>query len=514
MKTRFVFQLEAHWPPGAWIASGAEDSQEALVRHGSGVAIHGDWFGEIVWDGDYSSAEFDLTDVVYGSGGKATDSGLKFVSSANTMDRLQHLHLGREWHVSNSLVCLLNCVDAQVPVLDSNCRSRFESIIQGLDKYTRHVSTNKGQVELTYYDNLQVVAGRVSRIAKPAIRREIGSFQHYRDFLESALVRCAENMRSIDRPHQHDWLGTISTGFDSPTVAALGQAAGLTEVCTFSQARGKVADDGTLIAKALGLDIRVFDRDFWRSRQLAEVPFLSSDGKGEDVYFCAMEEVLNRKVLLTGYAAGAWAAKGNPNPQLRRADQSGLSLTEYRLWANFIHLPLPTMGVANAFEEDLKGLAAELDPWRSGESYDKPFCRRVLTEANVAEELFGQGRKKAASVLMFDRRTLLSEDSRTDFLEFMRGAYNGSTVDGWRCRARNLGLLTGSTCANLAQKTAGALGSVVPLEILRRVGESERLGEWAHYEPKADYLFPWALHRAKRRYSSAAAQRDESVASD
>lgn len=484
------------------------------MRHGSAVAVHAAWFGEIVWDGDYQQGNFDRTDIVYGSGGKVVDEGLTFVSSATTMDRLQHFHRGREWHVSNSLVCLLAAVGADVPILDPGCRRRFESIILGLDKYERYVSTNLGRVELTYFDNLQVIQGQLSRIAKPVIHRNIGSFQRYRDFLQSALVRCAENMLSQDRPQKYSWLGTISTGFDSPTVAALARAAGLTQVCTFSQARGDVADDGTDIANYLGLEAIVCDRDQWQSRPLSEVPFLASDGKGEDVYFCALGDMLDQKVVLTGYAAGAWAAKGHPNPQLRRADQSGLSLTEYRLWANFIHLPLPTMGVSSACEEDLQSFATELDPWRSGEAYDKPFCRRILSEADVPQQLYGRGKKKAASVLMFDRRTLLSAESRVDFLRFMRDAYRTSPLDGLRSRTRDLGISVGSHATNLVQSSARSLGKVLPIEILKRTGASERLSERAHLEPKADYLFLWALQHAKQRYSSVAMHRDDSASSD
>ena len=47
------------------------------------------WFCEAVWDGDYEAGDFDLTDLVFGSGGRLRDERAIFVSSGTTVDRLQ-----------------------------------------------------------------------------------------------------------------------------------------------------------------------------------------------------------------------------------------------------------------------------------------------------------------------------------------------------------------------------------------------------------------------------------------
>ena len=499
---RLYYQLQSHWPPGAWIASSVRNSQEVVVHHGTAVTVHGDWFGELVWDGEYEKAEFDQTDLVYGSGGKCCEKGLKFVSSANTMDRLHYLKSADAWHVSNSLVCLMAVADVGVEPLDTAYRRRFESIIRGLDQFERYLHTNRGPVELVYHDNLLVSDGEAQRIPKPRVMRDLASYSGYQTFLISALKRCAANMRAPQRPSPYEWLGTVSTGFDSPTVAALAREAGLKQVVTFTRARGGVDDDGSEIAKILGLSPTTIERNEWQALKLPEIPFLASDGKGEDVYFATLTDRLDTKVLLTGYAAGAWSASGKVNQALPRADQSGLSLTEYRLWANFIHLPVPTMGIYSAQPTDMHQLAHDLDPWRSGQKYDKPFCRRVLEEEGVPAEMYGRG-KKAASVLMFDRRTLLSPNSKSDFLEHLQSARSMAPLTGMRCQLRDKMLALASRCMYLGQLTAKSAVKFIPVNAIHRVAKSDRLGELAHFEPLVDYLFPWALEHAKSRYRSS-----------
>ena len=65
--------------------------------------------------------------------------------------------------------------------------------------------------------------------------------------------------------------------------------------------------------------------------------------------------------------------------------------------------------------------------WTSGRNYDKPFCRRVLVEAGIPDTLFGV-EKKAASVLLFDNRSFLSDASLADFLPYMREIQSNSRV--------------------------------------------------------------------------------------
>ncbi|MEN1681386.1 MAG: hypothetical protein AAGJ46_17525 [Planctomycetota bacterium] len=505
----FDYQLRSSWPPGAWLASGSEDdAQKATVEFGYGVEVFQNWFGEIVWDGEFDQAGFDATDVVFGSGGKQAGGSVLFVGASHTMDRLQTLESAGRWWVSNSLVCLMEATGAEIDPLCREYARRFASIISGLDRCHRRVPTSVGDVELVYCDNVRLQDGRLRREPKPTISRDVSTYFKYREFLESTLRRCAKNMRSPSRQRPYEYLGTISTGFDSPACAALADSAGLKDVVTFATARDDLCDDGSAIASRMNMKAEAISRDAWAELPLPEPPFLSSDAKGEDVFFAGLGSRLERRVLLTGYAAGAWSAACRANPELKRVDQSGLSLTEFRLWSDFIHLPVPTIGVRSASEDDVQHRSHDLQSWASGKRYDKPFCRRLLVESGVPAEEFGQ-QKKAASVLVFDRRSLLSPGSLADFREHLRQARGSRPLAAICHRSRDTAEVAASRAIWLGLAAARAIARVVPLRWLRRIAESSRLAEAAHYEPLSRYLFPWALAHARRRYRESADRREE-----
>ncbi len=83
------------------------------------------------------------------------------------------------------------------------------------------------------------------------------------------------------------------------------------------------------------------------------------------MYYSAAGDMLNGRVLLTGfYGDRVW---GRDNKKLDatvlRGDRAGLSLTEYRLWAGFIHFPLPFMGVRQIRDINKISNSAEMKPW-------------------------------------------------------------------------------------------------------------------------------------------------------
>ena len=68
---RFDYCLEQHWPVQAWLAQC--HPRHVLVRHGGRVETRDDWFCEAVWDGEIERGDFDLTDIVAGSGARIRD---------------------------------------------------------------------------------------------------------------------------------------------------------------------------------------------------------------------------------------------------------------------------------------------------------------------------------------------------------------------------------------------------------------------------------------------------------
>jgi hypothetical protein len=510
------------WPPLAWLAVCRSQDEFVEVTHGHRVETRPDWFAEAVWDGDYGEGGLDRAELVYGTGGRIRERECMFVSSATTVERLHSLTVDGQTWVSNSLACLLTAVDAVVDPDYSGYFADFETIIRGTQDYQHHLATSAGDVQLTYYNNLLWRNDDLCEVPKVHHPRDFSTFESYREFLETSLCSIADNMRSGGRAFPFDMLSTISSGYDSPTVAAVARPAGLRETLSFASARDGRPDSGAQIARHLGLDPLVRDSNKWRHAALAEVPFLASDAKGEDVYYHDARELLLGRLLLTGYGGSRVWDKGDKLLEhFRRSDQSGLSLCEFRLWAGFVHCPVTYMGGQQT--SDLRAIsnAPEMQPWDVPGDYTRPICRRILEEVGVPPGLFGS-EKKAASILLFDRHSFLSPESLEDYRAWLADNCRRFQPPrhGWD-RAQRWTQDTIASAARAAvgrvQRWADATHKVLPLGLLRRIGTSGKLAAFANREPLFDHIFPWAIEKAKQRYArsddpSQSAETEEELA--
>ena len=485
------FELMKDWPPLAWSARLETGSPAVTVKHGGGVELVSDGFCEAVWDGDFAEGRFDQTDLVFGSAARSTSDGAVFVSSATTVDRLQWHHRDGAWHISNSLPCLLVEVDGSVDAADPDWFGFFESIIHGLGQYRRSMPTTAGSVNLTYFQNVRWDGQVLTPIDKQIPRRTLASFSDYQGFLQTSLEALGRNMADPRRHFRLRPLATVSTGYDSPASAAVGRAAGLAETISISQGRGDVDDDGSKIAARLGLTPIVADRHEALRHTDALPLYIASDAKGEDLYFAGSAEHLAGRVLISGYSGSrVWDTTEQPYTQLRRGDQSGLSHTEPRLHVGYLHIPIPFLAGTQESEIRRLGRLPEMSPWSVDSDYDRPVCRRIVEEAGVPREWFGQG-KKAASVLLFDRRTPLPPSLQADYQDWLvrHGISGGS---GLRRAAGRL--------PRMVLRGLQRLDPAGRWPIVGRLSQEGRLQRYAFAEPTFDYLFPWALERAKRTY--------------
>lgn len=234
----------------------------------------------------------------------------------------------------------------------------LSSVVRGLERYVRTLRTSAGPLELVYFDNLAWDAMALSREPKPRTLRDFSSFAKYRAFLAGSLDGLAENLAAESRARRYRMLGTLSTGYDSSTVATLAREAGCEEVLCFDRAwperdreralreRCGEIDSGAENARVLGLRPVVVPLDGWRALEMPEVPFLAVNGMGEEVRFKTAEQHLADRVLLTGYHGDKmWAKQAyDLSPDIVRGDPSGSALGEYRLWTGFLHCPVAFWG--------------------------------------------------------------------------------------------------------------------------------------------------------------------------
>ena len=482
---RFEYRLEQHWPVQAWLAECHPD--RALIRHGGRVETREGWFCEAVWDGEFGRGDFDLTDIVAGSGGRLRDGRVTFVPAGNTVDRLQSIRLGAAdgrgdvTLVSNSLACLLAVADATVPPRYQHYRRDLRTVVKGIWKYRRTLETSRGPARLWYFNNVGWNGGDLREAPKPDPQRDFSAFEPYHAFLRRTMDRVTRNAVDAARRHPLGLMGTMSSGYDSTTVATIASEFGLREFLTMDRARENEDDSGLEAGRALGLRPILIERDAWRRFHLPEVPFLTADAQAQDRFFLGAADHLRGKLMFTGFHGDKVWGKSPygpdsllPHPEIKRGDPSGLSVTEFRLSAGFIHCAVPFWGARRIHELVTVSRSQEMKPWDVGGDYSRPICRRIVEGAGVPREAFGR-RKLAGSVL----DTVLSESSLPDYR-------------AW-CERHGIG---GEWFDRVVRKALGSL----PTPLRWKVSNMFYGPRTATYR---DHFFPWALERRGELYRRA-----------
>ena len=495
----FRYVLKESWPLLGWLVHCSKGDRSATVYHGSGVETNSDWFCEAVWDAPFLDGGFDATDIIAGSGACIRGDSIVFVPSGTTVDRIQWIEDEHSIYVSNSLICLLAFIDAAVDPIYRQYATDANSITAGLSGYKSTLQTSRGDIRLVYFNNLIWDRNGCRIQSKPGLGRDFSSFEKYHEFLKRSMAALMNNLSSQARKFVLKPLGTLSSGYDSTTIAVLGKQYGLEEVITFQRSRGGDDDSGAAAAKRLNLRVHSVDREEWRKIKFAEVAFIASYSSAEDMVFLAAEKHLHGRVLLTGYHGDKVWDKNTPylSDQIVRGDPSGLALTEYRLSAGFINCAVPFFGTRQIRDIHAISNAQVMKAWDVPGDYSRPICRRIAEEAGLLRESFGIS-KKAVTVSGSDSfdptGNFLTADAQADYLHWL-----STHRMNWFRRLKmppipnaKVNFLVNSLFMRLSDMTRW-IARTTPL--WRCVSDSE-------FQPRylSRYLFPWAADRMKQRY--------------
>jgi len=502
------FECVRSWPRLAWLARLRRGQPVVEVLHGPGVETRPDWFCEAAWDAAFEDGGFDRTDIVTGSGARLRGDALVFVSSGSTVDRLQVVRRGEACIVSNSLPCLLSESGMDLEPTYGRYQALLYSIVRGIDRYERRLPLARGEAELVYFDNLRWDGQTLTGMPKPMGERRFEDFDAYVAFLRASLAAIARNMADSGRQIRYRYLGTLSSGYDSTMVTALARDFGLEEVICFEQPSGR--DRGADMAATLGVQPLRLDVDAWRRNGTTEVPFIAGDVFGEEVHYGGMAAQLEGRVVLTGYHGDKVWDRDTPylSPTYVRGDTSGLALTEYRLHAGFFNCPVPYWGARRIADINRISRGDDLAAWDVGGDYTRPICRRIVEEAGVPREAFGQQKSFASQWLGMGEVSLMPS-SLEDFRSYLSELRRRFIVRGKL--PPGMSTLLDEGVSNLAYAMSGPLlrtpglfrtgiyqwplvGGLVGLRIPNPPCPPLVLGE-------RRYLFQWAVDRAKRTYS-------------
>ena len=505
---RLEFQSKPNWPPLAWVARIRRRSNQVEVLHGVQVERADAWFCEATWDGDFAAGDFDRTDIVSGSGGRCRDDKIVFVSSGSTVDRLQWLERDDEVLISNTLPGLLRVASEELDPTYPHYMHDLFSVVKGLGRYVSSLPATNGPVQLCYFDNIEWDGTTCRRVAKPFADRRFHDFDGFHEFLRASIHAIADNMRDSQRAHRYEFIGSLSTGYDSTTITALASEAGLREVICFM--REEQRDRGNELAHYFGVEPIEVDINAWRQEPLGEVPFVAGDCFGEEAQYAVLRERLAGKVYLSGYHGDKiWdIANDYPGDDIRRGDPSGTALTEFRLHAGFLHCAVPFFAVRAATSILAISQAEAMRLWDVGGGYSRPICRRIVENAGLPRDAFGVV-KSFASRWMIVEPDLVSEESRQELRTWIDERRPRWTAAGRRPPlvgpAFEVGLYR---LANVLRMGLNSLPGTYRLGLhkLPVSGHILNLGVLMPHQPPpvfgaSRYVFPWAVERVAQSYA-------------
>lgn len=497
------WRLEAHptdaLPPLFWVARISPPLIE--VRCGMSVRHASDALVEGTWAGGPELRDVARAATVYATGIVLTHDGPLVVTRHHPQDALFATRRADATYVSNSFAGLLSAtglqLDPDYPYPDrfGVMAQRKHLLLEGDPPLVAGrriaISTLDGEIEVLQCENFRVAPdGRLVDARKP---RE-ATFTDYDDYsrrIHAALASMLANAPGYTP------LATLSRGYDSTAVAAVGAAVGCRQAIGLRSARRMgdqaiVDDSGAEAARRLGLDYELFDRLAYRTRtDLPEAEFLATGLSGEDVPAVAFEARLGRTVLLTGHWGGPlWAHSWRPSATHRPvAELSGGSLTDFRLRLDVIDIALPYFGalqdpVATGLEHD-----PTMAPYRVGGYYDRPVARRLAEEAGLPRGSFAAV-KIAGSALLHRDPGAFSPATLADIERF-------AAAEGRRFKFRSAP--RPARGQRLAARRTHAAG-------VHRLGRrlERRAARAVHFENRTGNLvLRWAVSVVAPRYAAA-----------
>jgi hypothetical protein len=474
-----------HWPKLAWAACVGAEAEPVSVFHGPCVEVNPHWCAEAAWVGDFTEGDFDLTDVVVGTGVRLRGAEVVFVSSSDTLNRLfWFTHEGR-WIVTNSLPALLALTGVDL-VDDYPYADALASIVKGLHSYQREIPSSGGMIHVVYFHNLKLANGEIAEIAKPRRAPDFADFATYRDFLYDAARHIGANARSAARRHRVTPIASVSSGYDSPAAAIVAREAGARDCVTIAKSRRDAAnlfntdDSGAAIATQLGMPCRAYLRKTVEGFAVEDAAWAAMGNVG-DINLSLFDHPEPVSLLFTGFMGDVLWDRHTVQPDfLHRKDTSGARFSEARLELGVLLCSPVFWGCQQ--EARILALAhlPEMRGWTLNTAYDRPVPRRLLEEAGVSRTSFGV-RKRAAS---YNRRygQPMTAALREDFAEFVaaRGKRPGTRLD---------------------ELVAYALDAL-DYYLLRKLPQPIRFSckDWASL-PTPNLFFLWANARRKQRYA-------------
>jgi hypothetical protein len=472
------------WPKLAWVASVAEGADTVEVLHGPMVETGPEWCVEAVWAGEFQDGDFDRTDLICGTGVRCRGDHVTFVSSGTALDRLWYCNRGGLLYVSNSLPALLATAGLRLREDYKEYASDIAGVdepLGGLSKYTRHIPTGAGDVNILYFQNLLYDGRGLTVIDKADTAPHFRTFEIYEEFLADTARRLGSNLSSRARRHSIVPMATVSSGYDSLAAAIIARHAGCQQCVTISNSTSlwRGSDSGEESARQLGMQCRSYRHSPKAYR--AEEWLWAATGRPRGLNFSVFDFPGPLCLLFTGnYGDKLWDRAHHDVAELS-GDITGISLTEFRLFRGIFHCAPAWWGARHGLEVQALSFSEDMEPWTLHNSYDRPIPRRLVEEAGISRRAFGQTKKNTSSETDF--LWPFCPRSRHSFEQYLRSCGIQTLPPPLVWLLRKASHWAGLVQSNLLRKYARNLD----LRQRLRPQGSNLLFQWANSEVRAVY---------------------------
>lgn len=399
---KFNFKLLEDVSKLAWCAH-IEQSPEPTLNayHGSAIELFEDGFVEGAWDGNFLCLNFDQTEFFIGTGAKLTEQGhLLFATPSHPLERIYLIREAHHLYLANSLPLLLALSQHQLDLSYRHYEHDLASILWGLEHYIKAIPLKGNfQLELHYYCNLLINPHTLKITPQEKIPiKPFSDFNDYRKRITAMLLKLKRNAEDHHRNHiRYGMVTTISSGYDAACCSALAKELGCDTALTFNEPASYLKDSGHEVAAFLGYSNIISKNadDYLTNDEYLEAEFVSSGELGTNIVFTAFENEFEDNIAIIGDRGDyMWGKYDKVNNDFIFEDNiyPSTSMIEHRLRIGYLLLPLPLYG-AEQWESIRKiTLSEEMKPYEVGGYYCRPIARRIVEEAGVPREKFGQNK--------------------------------------------------------------------------------------------------------------------------
>lgn len=402
---KFLYNKNSDLPALAWLAVFTKGSDFVEINCGDAVVTTEDWFVAGVWDGELCKGEMDTCTTSCCTGLKTNlQGGVNLFTPTHMQETVFAIRVDSKLYISNSLTFALVASCSKLQTTYKQYVADMGSILYGLcsEKTVKFSPLENGR-RLLYLRCCIAEIDKELNI-KETIRRSGLLFKDFTDYKQKileVLKAIKQNATDTMRKKPYGMVGTISRGYDAPSACVIAKEIGCDEVFTFVD---RPDDDGTELAKILGYrDIyRVDSKAYKHNEKYLEAEALASGEGGAT--FIAFEDLFRGKLLFIGNRGDSVYERlhENENDNLdfhvgNRLSQASLTIYENMLYNNSITISIPLIGGDRW--TDLKRISnsEDMKMYSVNEEYDRPIARRLLEEAGVKREMFGQ-RKYGAGI--------------------------------------------------------------------------------------------------------------------